>query len=164
MKYSEKIASQVKKYLDEQGWSHDFEKSEELGIFKFGINLDTKIQQVDMLIIVDTAGFTVYGIPNVKSDTKSMPRVAEYLTLANYNLKYGNFELDYSDGEIRFKSSILCGESIPDMPVVEHIVDCPLAMWSRYGNDMMAVLFSDISPVDAVKNAEKDESEDSEQE
>ncbi|GIK55919.1 MAG: hypothetical protein BroJett015_15820 [Chloroflexota bacterium] len=33
-------------------------------------------------------------------------QVAEYLTQANYGLQIGNFEMDLTDGEVRYKSSI----------------------------------------------------------
>ncbi len=32
--------------------------------------------------------------------------VAEYITRANYGLPLGNFEMDYSDGEVRYKTGI----------------------------------------------------------
>jgi hypothetical protein len=32
--------------------------------------------------------------------------MADFLTRANYGLKVGNFEMDFSDGEIRYKTSI----------------------------------------------------------
>src|SRR5262249_2797336 len=32
--------------------------------------------------------------------------VAEFLTRANYGLPMGNFEMDFTDGEVRFKTSV----------------------------------------------------------
>jgi hypothetical protein len=34
------------------------------------------------------------------------PVAAEFITRANYGLRVGNFELDFEDGEVRFKNSI----------------------------------------------------------
>src|SRR3569832_1222181 len=37
---------------------------------------------------------------------KKLDAMAEFLTRANYGLVVGNFEMDYDDGEIRYKTSL----------------------------------------------------------
>jgi len=48
----------------------------------------------------------IYSIMPRKAPNARLAQVAEYLTRANYGLLVGNFELDLSDGEIRYKVSI----------------------------------------------------------
>lgn len=44
-----------------------------------------------------------YGYAGISAGSECMPTVAGYLTRANCGLHIGNFELDRSDGEIRYR-------------------------------------------------------------
>src|SRR4030081_1049823 len=50
--------------------------------------------------------FVFYSVCDVNVPEDKRAAMAEYLTRANYGLYIGNFEMDYSDGEIRYKTSI----------------------------------------------------------
>src|SRR5450759_4526798 len=47
-----------------------------------------------------------YSYCPIKAPEDKRPILADFLTRANYGLYVGNFELDYNDGEIRYKTSI----------------------------------------------------------
>lgn len=71
-----------------------------------GLRLRSKIQHIKYLIDVHEDEAVVYSIPTITADSydsEMMARMAEFICRANYNLKNGNFEMDYRDGEIRFK-------------------------------------------------------------
>ena len=55
---------------------------------------------------VDLSQFLFYVIAPVKAPEEVRAAVAEYITRANYGLRIGNFEMDYTDGEVRYKSSL----------------------------------------------------------
>jgi hypothetical protein len=150
--YSNQLAAAVTAYLDSQEWRYNFDQ--ENGVFRFGINVDSRIKSVNMYIRISERGFVAYGLPEMKADDASARQLAEYFTYCNFGLPYGNFELDFSDGEINFKSSLLCGDTIPPMGVVESIVDMPIRMWERYGNGMLAVLFGGASPKEEAAKAD----------
>ncbi len=57
-------------------------------------------------IRVDLEQFLFYVIAPIKAPVAVLPAVVEYITRSNFGLRIGCFELDYSDGEIRFKSSL----------------------------------------------------------
>ena len=50
--------------------------------------------------------FVFYSIFPVRTPENKTHEVAEFVTRANYGMIIGNFELDYSDGEIRYKTSV----------------------------------------------------------
>ena len=50
--------------------------------------------------------FVFYSLCPVKAPTEKRQLIAEFLTRANYDLLIGNFEFDFEDGEIRYKTSI----------------------------------------------------------
>jgi hypothetical protein len=48
----------------------------------------------------------IYAVCPVRIPEQTRAPVAEFVTRANYGLRIGNFELDYSDGEVRYKTSL----------------------------------------------------------
>lgn len=50
--------------------------------------------------------FAFYSVYPTKIDESVRPAMAELITRANYGLVLGNFEMDFGDGELRFKTSI----------------------------------------------------------
>jgi hypothetical protein len=47
-----------------------------------------------------------YAVAATRAPEAARLRVAEFITRANYGLRIGNFELDFGDGEVRYKTSI----------------------------------------------------------
>ncbi|MEW6032262.1 MAG: YbjN domain-containing protein [Bacillota bacterium] len=81
--------------------------------------------------------------------------VAEYLTRANHNMTLGNFELDYSDGEVRYKTSTRVGSDALTDNMLEPLLFANLATMDRYLPGLMAVAFGNRSPAAAIAEAEK---------
>ena len=77
--------------------------------------------------------------------------MAEYLTRANFNLRNGNFELNMSDGEIRFKTYVHTGASTPDMNAARQAIFLPFLMIDRYGDGIIDVLFGFKTPREAIE-------------
>jgi hypothetical protein len=71
-----------------------------------------------------------YAVAPVQVEEAARPAVAEFITRANYGLWIGNFEMDWDDGEVRYKSSldfegvVLTGELIRNAisPAVQMMV------------------------------------------
>jgi hypothetical protein len=99
--------------------------------------------------------FVFYSICPVKAPEEKRPAVAELLTRANYGLVVGNFELDYSDGEVRYKTSIAAKEGETLTPgLIKHAVYANVLTMDRYLPGIMSVLYSDVSPADAIAKVE----------
>jgi len=151
--YSTQAAERVKESLDKLEWQYEW--LEERGIFKFVMGMRSKIKDVEMVIHVKKASLLVLGSSPLRVDKRNLGRVGEYITRANYGLVHGNFEMDLSDGEVRYRSSIPFGADIP-LIAVGFIVTLPLKMWEKYGDGFVAMLFSDASPEEEIRKAESD--------
>lgn len=90
----------------------------------------------------------------VKVPEAKRHRVAEFLTRANYGLIIGNFEMDYEDGEIRYKTSVDVGEDRLQAEIMKPLVYINVAMMDRYLPGIMAVTHGNVSPADAIKDIE----------
>lgn len=87
-------------------------------------------------------------------ETKLLP-VAEFLTRANYGLIIGNFELDFSDGEARYKTSIDIEGGTLTPEIVKQMVYANVIMMDRYLPGLMSVIYGETSPSEAVAQSEQ---------
>src|SRR5512134_1603120 len=91
-------------YLDEDEWfPRRIEGKYAYSMSYTGKNGDLRCYAI---VRVDLEEFLFYAVAPIKVPEDDRPAVAEYLTRANYGLRIGNFELDYADGEVRYKSSL----------------------------------------------------------
>ncbi len=96
-----------------------------------------------------------YSIPQVTiPEDKRLP-VAEYFTRANYGLPIGNFELDLDDGEVRYKTSIDVEEDRLTRALLNHIIYANIVTVDKYLPGLMAVVYGDVSPAEAVAQVEE---------
>ena len=80
--------------------------------------------------------------------------IAEFITRANYGLYIGNFEMDYSDGEIRYKTSADVEETVIGNTFLKNLTYMNLSIMNRYLPGIMKVIYSDTSPADAIVEVE----------
>lgn len=101
-----------------------------------------------------------YSVAPLKVPADRRGAVAEFITRANYGMILGNFELDFEDGEVRYKTSVdLDALLIPDGDEGLHAAFKAMAYANvlstdRYMPGLMAVGFGDVSPAAALKDAE----------
>ncbi|MBQ7529958.1 hypothetical protein IJT10_08700 [bacterium] len=85
-------------------------------------------------------------------------KVVEFLNRANYGLVNGCFEMDYDDGEIRYRANnnFECAgeaENIDDDAILS-LFHLPLMMFLRYGKGLVNVLFCDADPAKEIEICE----------
>lgn len=95
-----------------------------------------------------------YSIAPLHADEAHLTTAAEYITRANFGLVLGNFELDYEDGEIRYKTSIDLEGAELSPALIRHIVHANIQAMDRYLPGLMLVLVDGASPAEAVARAE----------
>ncbi len=153
--YSHELENVIRETLDSEEIHYDFENDK--GYFRFGISLPGKIKRVDVIVDVKMDKFVTYAICPLYADIENeeqMARAAEFFCRVNYGLMNGNFELDFNDGEIRYKSFVNCDGVVPSATVIMDTIQCAAAMYSRYGKGLLQILFNDWAPEDAVNFCE----------
>ena len=99
-----KVIDTIKSFFENNDWKYNF--NDEDKVFSSGIDMGNILGNVRMIIHLEDNFYNVYMVMNSKVEEKYFPVVAEFLHRANYGLKDGNFEMDYRDGEIRYKSFV----------------------------------------------------------
>ncbi len=151
--FNQELAAAVRKYLDMNDWHYTFD--EEKGLFRCGVNLKGKLSECRLFIDIKDKVILNYATIDMRADEDVRDKVSEFLTRANYGLTYGNFEMDYEDGEVRYKMTVDCENQEPGYDVLDRMVVMPALMFQRYGNGLLSVMFGFASPKDAVEASEK---------
>lgn len=107
-------------------------------------------------IRVDLEQFIFYVIAPVKAPEEARLAVAEFITRANYGLRIGNFELDFNDGEVRYKSSLDFEGVTLTTELIEHAIYPAVQTMDRYLPELMKVIYGDKPPAEAIAEIEGD--------
>lgn len=100
--------------------------------------------------------FVFYSIyPELVSEDKRLT-MAELLTRLNYGLVIGNFEMDFNDGEIRYKTSIGVEGNILTHQVIKRLVYANVTIIDHYLPGIQAVMDGNIPPEEAIALIESD--------
>ncbi len=98
--------------------------------------------------------FLFYVMAPTKAAVEQRLRVAEFITRANYGLRIGNFELDFRDGEVRYKSS-LDFEGVELTPaLIRNAIYPAVQTMDRYLPGLMSVIYGSTSPEEAIAEIE----------
>lgn len=101
-------------------------------------------------IKVDLEQFLFYIVPDFIAPTEEMPLVAEYVARVNSGMRIGNFEVDFRNGEIRFKSSInFKGEKLTPA-LIDGAVEPALEAYETYMPGLVNVIAGLETPVRAI--------------
>ena len=76
--------------------------------------------------------------------------MAEMVTRANYGLRIGNFEMDFTDGELRFRAGVDVEGGLLGAEMVHNMIGLSLSMNDRHHDAFMRVMFGDAEPQDAL--------------
>jgi hypothetical protein len=102
----------------------------------------------------DKECFSFYSIlpPHASEDRRQA--VADFITRANYGLIIGNFEMDFRDGQVRYKTSIDVEGGELTSKMIENLVHANLMTMDDYFPGFMQVMFGDKDPAQAVEEIE----------
>ena len=150
----EQMVDAVRDWLDGDDWHYEYMAEKQL--IKMGISLKSKIKSGTICIDFKEDCYLVYLYAPISGDKDNLDELTKYLTMANYGLFNGNFELVVNDGEIRYKTYVNCDEleTLPDQIIKDSIyVGC--VMMDRYGDGIAALALGFSDADTEIKKAEK---------
>lgn len=157
-KYSPEIAEAIKTHIRENDL-HMVSFDEELGSFSFNMHLNAQLSSINTIIRIGEEDFSTLAVCPVRPDINDkalMANMAEFVCRANFGLKNGCFEFDFSDGELRYRCYLPCGGSVPAQDLIRKVVATPALMLRRYSAGIIGVLYHGMDPADMVKACEDD--------
>lgn len=100
-------------------------------------------------VVQECVIFRVVGQAAIPAATRI--NVAELFTRANYGLLVGNFQLDFSDGEIGFKIGIDIEETEFTIAMMSNLVSNGITMMDRFTPTIMSVVYGGVTPETALQ-------------
>ncbi|MFB2892901.1 YbjN domain-containing protein [Aerosakkonemataceae cyanobacterium BLCC-F50] len=95
-----------------------------------------------------------YSIFPVNVPENKRLAVAEFITRANYGMIIGNFELDFTDGEIRYKTSIDVEGDRLSFALIKRLVYANVTMMDEYLPGIMSVIYGEAEAGEAIAKIE----------
>lgn len=151
--YSPEIAKAVENFLSENGWG--YEPHDDYGRIQTDIKLNCKFRKADIDIIINEDSFLVYLILPMTADKEVQKEMIEFLTRVNYGLESCNFEMDFSDGEIRCKCFCNCAGTVPTNQQISNCIFFNTATVNNYGNGIAKILFGIGTPEEVYLECKK---------
>ena len=158
--YSKSIANAVKDVLAAEEFNFSFD--EDNGLFRLNFTIDGPIHSLDLFIDIRESNYTVRAVPPIVADAQNssvMAAIAEFICRANYGLVYGNFDIDFSDGEISYRVFVDCNGITPNKDMIMASVYVPTDVFERYAPGIAAVLFGSANPEEQINKCEAAEEE-----
>ncbi len=143
-----RLLSVVEEFLDNDEWN--YERIEGKDILKAGVRADNGVYLIFFDIKEEPQQVILYVIyeENVPEDRRI--DVAEYLTRANYPLIIGNFEMDFRDGEVRYKVSVDIEGGMLMPKMVENMISAGVRTADWFHPGLVSVIEGQQSPEDAI--------------
>lgn len=142
----------LRDFLTEDGW-HPQQMEERL-IYRMGFSGANGQVACYAQIRVDLEQFIFYVMCPVKAPEDKRPAMAEFIARANYGLRIGNFELDFSDGEVRYKSSLDFENVALEPQLIRNAIYPAVQTMDRYLPGLMGVIYGNKTPAEAVAEIE----------
>jgi len=140
------------RFLDADGWYP--QQIEDKPVYRMGFAGKNGRVTCLATILADAEQFLFYVIAPIKAPEATRPAVAEFITRANYGLRIGNFEMDFTDGELRYKSSLdFEGETLTP-GLIRNVIYPAVQTMDRYLPGLTSVTYGDKSPTEAIAEVE----------
>ena len=146
----------VKKFLDENDWHYDMHDHGHVTTFTGGVGgFKGLYNSFRFILFVGEDEVQNYAMFPASAKDK-LSEMAEFITRANYGLKYGDFEMDWNDGEVRFHLTFPMSTVRADEMILPTLLMAPPRMLDQYSKGFTEVLMGLKTPADAIKDCEGD--------
>lgn len=98
--------------------------------------------------------FLFYSVVPIQAPENKLANVAEFISRANYGMAVGNFELDFTDGEIRYKTSIDVDGNQLNFDFIRSLVYTNVMMMDEYLPGIMSVIQGEMEVEAAILRVE----------
>ena len=136
----------AKEYLENDGWTYELLESHSTIAFGFeGDNgkwhcmIQTREKENQLIFYSSLEN----GIPQ-----SMIEKIMRFITIVNYRLVVGNFEMDISDGELNYKTALDLDGIEPPESLIRNIIQTNLATFDRHLVGIQEIL--DGSSVDSA--------------
>ena len=123
------LFDQIEGLLEES--SYDFQVADDEEVLRIAISAPEGDWMV-YVRVMPSGPCMVYSKPEFDAASEHRAATSEFITRVNFGILAGNFEMDFADGECRFKTAFDSnGESVPDVVFI-NTLEANLANMHKY--------------------------------
>lgn len=142
----------VGQFLEEDEWYP--QRLDDQYVYRVGFSGTNGQLQCYARVYVDIEQFVFYVYAPIKAPQTARQQAAEFLTRANYGMRIGNFEMDYADGEVRYKSSVDFEHATLSGELVRNAIYPAVRMMDDYLPGLLSVIYGGKTPEEAIAEIE----------
>lgn len=140
-------------YMQEEEWRYEIIEGET--VIRFQVKTSAGRLYCYGEVHEDKDWMLFYSYLPVHVPEEKLALAAEFITRANRGMRIGNFELDYEDGEVRYKTSIDVEGGELTHKMIDNLLHANLSTMDRYFAGVMKVIYADRTPTEAIEEIER---------
>ncbi|CAN1208788.1 YbjN domain-containing protein [Tumidithrix helvetica PCC 7403] len=152
-----KILDLVQEYFIEKDWPVD--RHEDLPILRFEYEGENGSWFCYARVREEANQFIFLSTLTEKVPEEKRLAIAEYLTRANFGLNIGNFEMDFDDGEVRYKTSIDVTQDRLTLGLIDPLIQASFVVMDDYLPGFKSILKGEITPKEAIQQVQDEQDE-----
>ena len=131
-------------FFDQEDWHYSVDEGKENSITLTTRFVGESLEWNCFGNILETQSqFAFYSVLPVLVPPAKHLSVAKLITQINYSLIIGNFELNFEEGQVLFKTSVDAEGSHIDTALVKRMVYTNVLMMNQYSSDIMKEIYAD---------------------
>lgn len=157
MGYSEKVARQLKNYLDKQRVRYEFHEDE--GYFKVLYTLErSKLGHYSAFYDVREMGVVIDAFPSITvpmDDISVMHKLLEFMCRINNAKTLGSFSLSFETGEIVYHCMLLCDDGVLNLASFNWYCLMVDLMMESYTDGFLSIIYGNTDPEKVFQDIER---------
>ncbi len=133
-------------FLESRGWTCSYDRDADVVDISYQGEHGPYV--CFLLALEDEGRIVFYSACPVKVPEARRVAAAEFLMRANYGLTLGNFEMDFRDGEVRFKSSLEVDEDGPEGEPLQRVIQANVLAMDYYAPGIVQLAQGGESPAE----------------
>jgi len=142
------LYSAMRRFFEDEDWK--FAEMEGQSAIRLGCTGENGEWTCYAQVKEEPGRFIFYSVLSAKALEPRRAVAAEFITRANYGLVLGNFEMDFADGEIRYKTSAYLEDIEPTKDFFHTLVYTNLLVTDKYLPGIMSVIYAGMTAEQAI--------------
>jgi len=143
----------LEKFLRDAGWSPQTVDGAD-NLFRVAFSGEHGRMQAVAQVLPELNQFLFYVGCSTRAPEERRQQVMEFVTRSNYGLRIGAFELDLSDGEVRFRSALDFEGTELTESLIRNTIAPAVHTMDLYMGGLMKVMFGGVPATDAIEEIE----------
>lgn len=142
------ISAVMRQFFNEDNWNYVEVEGE--SVLQMAFQGDNGRWTCYACAFEESEQFVFYSVFPLSVPPERIPPMVEYLMKVNYGLIVGNFELDFTDGEIRYKTSVDVENEQLTTGIANNLVYTNVLTMDKYLPGITALLNTQLSVDEAI--------------